>query len=237
MAVLTFGDVLQQCQDITGIRDGEDAAMRVLKAGINTGHTKVVLAAIAEGLPWMLRLGCPLSVSATATNVVLPDGSTVTDANGAIPVKCTTVTAARLDSTARSLTWRPKDVFEAQYGRLESLGRGTPQYYCPYGYDSSGRQLLWLMPLPGAADTLYVDYVGGLTYLTNVAQQLVPPEDFREVVCQEAIANVNARDTIDQALVVQARQTANYLWRCVMAASRQSGQRYRTVPQIHGQTE
>ena len=234
MAVLTFGDILAQCRKIAGIRDTETDAVSVLEAAINTAHTKVVKAAIAEGFPYMLKLGIGLSVAATDTRVVLPDGVTVLDTTGVIAPKCVQVVSVKLASTYARLTYYSRELFEAQCGRLEDTQRSVPQYFDPYGVDTTGRRLLWLMPMPASADTVYVDYIGGLTYLTNHNQALLVPEDDRELVAQEAIACCNARDSIDGALVQKALQDAAFLWRCFYATADGYRAQHPAIRQVFG---
>lgn len=234
MAVTTFGDIFQQCLDIATVRETETAACRAIKAAINTAHTKVVSAAIADGLSWLLKTA-RLPITATTTYVPLPDGLTVLDEDGATPAACRSVRTVRLIGAAVPLHHRSKDLFERDNGILESLGRGVPQYFDPYGYDSNSLGQLWLMPYPSAADVVSIDYIAGSTYLTAPAQVLVPPSDFRELVAQEAIACVNARDTIDGALVAAARENAAFLWRCMFGGSEQYAPMSSSAQQYEGQ--
>lgn len=234
MAVLTFGDIRTQCRRITGIRESETEACEALDAAINTAHTKVVKAAIAEGFPYMLKTGVALSVASTDNYVVLPDGSTVTDVNSVVAPRCVTVVAVRLGSMYSRLSHYAKDAWEAEFGRLENTHRSIPQFYDPYGVDSTGRMILWLMPLPGAADTIYVDYIGGLSYLTTANQALLVPQDDRELVAQEAIACVSARDTIDATIIQKAQQDAAWLWRCFYATAQQHKPRFTAPRQVFG---
>ena len=222
MAVTTFGDILDQCLWITGIRESETRAVNALKAAINTAHSTVVLAGIADALPWMVKLGVTLDITATTTSVTLPDGSTVTDHDGNVPARMTRIfkDGVRLGATQVPLTWMPKHEWEAQHGSLASAGRGTPRYFHPFGYDSSGNGLMWLMPMPSGADTISIDGVAGLTQLTAPSQVLIPPPELRELVCQEAIAKVNA--PINQGTLAKAEYDARRLWRLAYAASAQT---------------
>jgi len=212
MAVLTFGDVLTQLQGITGIRDSEPEAVAALKEAINTAHAKVIGTAIAKGWPWTVQQGIALAVTATDEYVVLPDGSTVTGADGVtIPARCSQVISVRLLGIRAGLTRVQKDVWEGQHSRLQEWSRGTPDCFDPYGVDTLGRNLLWLMPMAGAAMTVYVDYIGDVSYLTTTSQALLVPDGIpRQWVAQESIVCANSRSTIDPGIREQAARDAAY---------------------------
>jgi len=237
MAIITFGDILTQCQGIAGIRSTETDAIAVLKDAINTGHAKVMGAAVAEGFPWMLRMNVPLAVAATDESVVLPDGTTVYDTNTppTIAARCSSVVSVKLASTGRRLSFYSRELYEAQYGRLQDSSRGTPQYFDPYGIDTSGRQLLWLMPMTNVADTVYLDYLGDVVYLTNTAQALLVPDGIpRHWVAQESIACVNARDTVDQTIIQKAMNDASYFMRLTYSMAAQYKAVHPSIQQILG---
>lgn len=237
MAVLTFGDVKTQCATLLGISVAtEPQAMVAIGAAVNTAHTKVVLAAIADGLDWAVRFACPITVPADSTYLLLPDGQTVADPNGNIWPKCMAVHSVMLNSTARLLTPQHKHVFELTMGRLESIGRSTPQFWDVRGYAGNSR-CLWLMPYAGTADLVYIDYTCGLTFLTTDAQVLIPPEEHRELVCQESIANICSRDPFDPRVIARAEKNAEFLWRCMRSTARGAKPRFRSMPNIVGQTE
>lgn len=212
MAVVTFGDLRTQLQRITGIRDSETEAIEALDEAINTAHAKATGTAIAKGWPWTVQQGIALAVTATDDYVVLPDGSTVTGADGVtIPARCSQVIRVNLLGVRTGLTRVQKDVWEGQHGRLQEWSRGTPDCFDPYGVDAQGRNLLWLMPRAGAAMTIYVDYIGDVTYLTAPTQALLVPDGIaRHWVAQEAIVCSNARSTIDPGIRGQAALDAAY---------------------------
>jgi len=206
MAVLTFGDVLTQLQGITGIRDSETEAVDALKEAINTAHARATGIAISKGWPWTVQQGIALAVTAADDYVVLPDGSTVTGADGVtIPARCSQVIGVRLLGVRLGLTRVQKDVWEGQHSRLQEWSRGTPDCFDPYGVDAQGRNILWLMPRAGAAMTIYVDYIGDVSYLTSLTQALLVPEGIaRNWVAQLAMVCANARSTIDPGIRAQA---------------------------------
>jgi len=212
MPVVTFGDVLTQLQGITGIRDSEPEAIAALKEAINTAHAKATGIAIAKGWPWTVQQGIALAVTATDDYVVLPDGSTVTAADGVtIPARCSQVISVRLLGRRLGLTRVQKDVWEGQHSRLQEWSRGTPDSFDPYGVDAQGRSILWLMPMAGAAMTAYVDYIGDVSYLTSPSQALLIPEGIpRHLVAQMSIVCASARSTIDPGIRAQAQLDADY---------------------------
>lgn len=235
MAVLTLGNVRDHVLDILGARTSETRVVRVVDAAINTAHTLVCLEAAAAGADWTRRIGVRMTVTSTDTSIIMPDGQAVLDANGAIPVKCIRVTNVYWVPTGQRLTYRPKDVVEAELGQLSYIGRNLPMYWDQYGTNTSGQRLLWLMPYPSVAGTIDVDYVGGLTTLTQAAQALMPPEEFRELVAQISVANCTALDSVDPIRFQRAEQNADRIWRCVRAVSFNIGSNFQSPTQIMGQ--
>lgn len=229
MPVVTCGDVLDQCYVIGGGTPTDANVIAAYLAGLNTAYARVWSYAQAEGFTWAQRQGVGLAVSAAADNVILPDGTTVLDTTAAIPPRCVSVVGVALDSTARLLARMPKDRYEVSYGSLLGSTRGTPLYFDPYGWNAARQQILWLMPLSADADVVYLDYVAGYTPLSTRAQELLVPVDERELVAQLSIQHVNARDTIDEAIVRMSMIATEELWRGLNARAAQYKARHPMV--------
>ena len=236
MAVLTLGDILTQCRHLIGGRPEDELLTHALTAAANTAHTETLLGALALGLDWLHRRDVQMAFTATTTSIILPDGVTVTDANGAIPVNCHIVSRVQEVDTGRILTPRPRTVVEMETGGLSIQSRGTPEYWQQSGVNSSGQRLLWIMPYPAYAGRVAIDYYGGIVPLTSVTQTLAVPVDFREVVCQRTISRVMSRVTNDPTAAREAKQTAERMWRDCVAASLGGKPEFASMTGILGQT-
>ncbi len=236
MAVLTLGDVMGQCRDIMGGRADDVVLTRALMAAVNTVHTRVQLDAMAMKLDWMHQRDIIIPYTSTTTSVILPDGVSVVDSLGNIPIACHIVARVSLSGTGVALTHRARTLVEMEIGGLVQRGRGVPQFWDQSGVNSVGQRLLWIMPYPASAGDVVLDYYGGIRPLTSPTQALAVPVDFREIVCQRAIAKVMSTSSIDPVIRAEAKEEAAYMWRSIVAASLGGSPEFQGMAMIKGQT-
>lgn len=237
MAVLTLGDVKQQCIDIAGPRTTDAIAIRAIVAAINTVNTSIQLEAMALGLNWMHRRDVILDYTSTTTSIILPDGLTVLDHAGSIPVACHIVKRVQMVDTGQVLTSRPRTLVEQEYGGLDIIGRGAPCFWDQSGINAAGQYLLWIMPYPSGSGQIAIDYLGGLRPLVSDAQVLAVPIDFREVVAQKAIAKIMGTVSIDPVIRRECKEEAERMWNNIVASALGGSPEFQGMTLIQGQTQ
>ena len=240
MAVLTVGDVKQQVCDMTGAPITDTIAMRVVLAAMNTAVRRVLGEMQAHGMPYARQYAAPIAITPTTTAIPLFNGTTDTDADGVIRPRCRVVHQVRLDTAidgiGKYLTHRSLETLRVEQGETWLTTRGTPEYWDVYARDSTGRPLLWLLPLPGVTGNIYLDYTAGGSRLTVDAQALPVDEDDEELIVQLTIANITARAPFDANIIGEAKEQARAFWRLFFANSHGARPPHQAIEHITGMT-
>lgn len=225
MAVTTLGDMVQQLLDQTGETDADARSVRVAKASLNAAHYKICA---IQDWDWLEAI-CTLAITATTMAITLPNGSTVTDTSDAVPAYCRNLLHVELVGTGTPLEHRGRVLDSIINGEISYAGRGVPSHWGTFG------RALYLMPLPSNADSINLYYVAGPTAL--VADNAVPllPLDFRQLLVEEAIANITSRAEIDPNAQARARDNAKMMLMSLRRSSDVAHPAFRTQASVNGQ--
>lgn len=211
---LTFGDMIERCVDRLGVRESETRSIRVIKSELNAAHDMVCAGGDYD---WLEAGPTTVSVDGTTTAVSVPTG-------------WRNVVHVELVSTGKPLPYRDLPIRSAQM--LESVyyrSRGTPDYW-----NAWGRSIL-TDPLPGHSDSLRLYGILQTVEMVDNGDEPLVPGPFRQLIVEEALANLSSRLTMDVRIQARARDNAERLTRNLKSRGAIAHPRIRYIPNLRGQ--